>query len=88
MGSNSDLEGEIGILPIRTRRTKLRFNSDLEEEITSDLGRNRFGPGTKSLRTLEEIGRGRNLEEEITLDLGRNHFGPGGRNWEEEIGRK
>ena len=37
MESNSDLEDEIGILPIRTWRTKLIFNSDLEEEITSDL---------------------------------------------------
>ena len=33
MGSNSDLEDEIGILPIRTWRTKLRSNSDLEDEI-------------------------------------------------------
>ena len=65
----------------------MMITSDLEEEITSDLRRNHLGPGTKSLRTWDEIGRGRNLEEEITSDLGRNHFGPGGRNWEEEIGR-
>ena len=32
-------------------RTKLRFNSDLADEITADLGRNHFGPGTKPLRT-------------------------------------
>ena len=34
MEFTSDLEDEIGILPIRTSRTKLRSNSDLEEEIT------------------------------------------------------
>ena len=65
---------------LRITRSKLRFNSDLEDEITSDLqdeieiprtklrfaqdeieihfgpgGRNHFGPGTKSLRTWDEI---------------------------------
>ena len=52
------------------------FNSDLEDEITSDLGRKHFGPGSKSLRAWDEIGRGRNLEDEITSDLGRNYLGP------------
>ena len=35
--SNSDLEGQIGILPLRTWRHKLKSNSDLEAQITSDL---------------------------------------------------
>ena len=35
--SNSDLEGQIGILPLRTWRYKLKSNSDLESAITSDL---------------------------------------------------
>ena len=34
MEFTSDLEDEISILPIRTSRTKLKSNSDLEEEIT------------------------------------------------------
>ena len=33
----SDLEGEIGDGPLRTSRSKLRSNSDLEFDITSDL---------------------------------------------------
>ena len=37
MRSNSGLEEEIGVLPIRAWRKKLRFNSGLEEEITSGL---------------------------------------------------
>ena len=37
MTSNSDLEDEIGDGPLRTSRTKLDSNSDLEDEITSDL---------------------------------------------------
>ncbi len=63
------------------------FNSDLEDEITSDLGRKHFGPGSKSLRAWDEIGRGRNLEDEITSDLGRNHFGPGMKLGEDETWR-
>ncbi len=37
MRFNSDLEDEIGILPLLTWRTELRSNSSLEEEITSGL---------------------------------------------------
>ena len=37
MGSNSDLEVQIGIRPLRTWRHKLKSNSDLEAQITSDL---------------------------------------------------
>ena len=37
MESNSDLEEQIGILPLRTSRHKLRSTSDLEAQITSDL---------------------------------------------------
>ena len=35
--SDSDLEDEIGVGPLRTSRAKLGSNSDLEGEITSDL---------------------------------------------------
>ena len=70
MESNSDLEDEIGILPIRTWRTKLRFNSDLEEEITSDLEdeigitqdeiENQFGPAGRNWTSTQFGPRGRN----------------------------
>ena len=52
MSSNSDLEDEIDNMAIRTWRMKLRFNSDLEDEIeipfNSDLEdeiETQFGPG-------------------------------------------
>eukprot|EP00663_Eupelagonemidae_sp_cell21sb_P010948 gene10948-biopygen8995 len=45
---------------------KLIFNSDLEDEITSDLGRNHFGPGTKPLRTWRtKLSLNSSLEDEI-----------------------
>ena len=73
MEFTSDLEDEIGNLPIRTSRTRLESNSDLEEEITQDL-EDEIGILRKKL----EI-----AEDEIELQFGpggRNHLGPGGRN--------
>ena len=59
MRSNSDLEDEIGVGPLRTSRTKLGSNSDLEDEITSDLEDEIGIPRTKleSLRTKLESPR-------------------------------
>ena len=71
---------------MKSSRMKLRFNSDLEDEITSDLGRNHFGPGSQSLRTwrlklrlnsdleveIENLFNS-DLEDEIEIQ-----FGPGG----------
>ena len=67
MKSNSGLEEEICVLPVRAWRKKLRLNSSLEEEITSGIQEETEIPQ-------EEI---EIVEEEITYSPGRNHLGPG-----------
>ena len=46
----------------------VRSNSDLEDGITSDLERNHFGPGSKSLRTWRlKLRLNSDLEVEIEI---------------------
>ena len=53
---------------MRSSRTKLRINSDPEEEITWDLGQIHFGPRTKSLRTWRtKLSLNSDLEDEIEI---------------------
>ena len=64
----------------------MKFNSDLEDEITSDLGRNHFGPGSKSLTTWRmKLSINSDLEDEIEVPFNSDledeieiQFGPGG----------
>ena len=71
MRSNSDLEDEIGVGPLRTSRTKLDPNSDLEDEITSDLEDEIGIPRTKLRIAQDEIGISQDeieiLQEEIEM---------------------
>ena len=75
MRSNSDLEAGTDNMAIPTWRLELGFNSDLEDEITSDLQdeieilQDEIGIPRTKLRFNSDL-------EEITYDLGRNHFGP------------
>ena len=66
MEFTSDLEDEISILPIRTSRTKLESNSDLEDEITSDLEDEIGMPRTKLESPRTKLRITSDLEEEIT----------------------
>ena len=63
MRSNSSLEEEICVLPIRAWGKKLRLNSSLEEEITSGLQEEIEIPQEEIEIVQEEI---EIVEEEIT----------------------
>ena len=66
MEFTSDLEDEIGILPIRTSRTKSESNSDLGDEITSDLEDEIGMPRTKLESPRTKLGITSDMQEEIT----------------------
>ena len=54
MRFNSDLEDAIGIYPIQTWGHKLRSNSDLEAQITSDL-QDEIGISVHKLRFTSDL---------------------------------